>query len=155
MSTQIPTVKDLITRKGDIVAFMMASVKTIVVNSPLKLNLDFEHEHLPAVLATHAGKLEHDDPPGLNDLAYPCMYRAVTIVLRKDFSASEFWECVERYKVNGFYIVPTMWNILLRVPEASSVDNSAVTWACSSSCHPVSIRARLGANGRSSPNFQL
>ncbi len=166
----------------------MASVKTIVVNSTLKLNLDFEHEHLPAVLATHAGKLEHDDPPapedvatamytsgttgkpkgvlhthrnilsathskvqiapiepgdrslcvlplfhsgGLNDLAYPCMYRAVTIVLRKDFSASEFWECVERYKVNGFYIVPTMWNILLRVPEASSVDTSTLRFGLS------------------------
>ncbi|MGD8607013.1 MAG: long-chain-fatty-acid--CoA ligase [Myxococcales bacterium] len=68
---------------------------------------------------------------GLNDLAYPCMYRAVTIVLRKDFSASEFWECVERYKVNGFYIVPTMWNILLRVPEASKVDTSSLRFGLS------------------------
>jgi long-chain acyl-CoA synthetase len=166
----------------------MASVKTIVVNSPSKLSLDFEHEHLPELLDAHAGKLEHDDPPtaddvatamytsgttgkpkgvlhthrnilsathskvqiapiepgdrslcvlplfhsgGLNDLAYPCMYRAVTIVLRKDFSASEFWECVERYKVNGFYIVPTMWNILLRVPEASSVDTSTLRFGLS------------------------
>jgi long-chain acyl-CoA synthetase len=166
----------------------MASVKTIVVNSPSRLSLDFEHERLPSVLEAHAGKLEHDDPPtaedvatamytsgttgkpkgvlhthrnilsaahskvqiapiepgdralcvlplfhsgGLNDLAYPCMYRAVTIVLRKDFSASEFWECVERYKVNGFYIVPTMWNILLRVPEASSVDTSTLRFGLS------------------------
>ena len=68
---------------------------------------------------------------GLNDLAYPSMYRALTIVLRKDFSASEFWECVERYKVNGFYIVPTMWNILLRVPEASAVDTSTLRFGLS------------------------
>jgi long-chain acyl-CoA synthetase len=166
----------------------MASVRTIVVNSPSKLSLDFEHEYLSDVLEAHAGKLEHDDPPtpddvatamytsgttgkpkgvlhthrnilsgahskvqvapiepgdrslcvlplfhsgGLNDLAYPCMYRAVTIVLRKDFSASEFWECVERYKVNGFYIVPTMWNILLRVPEALEVDTSSLRFGLS------------------------
>jgi acyl-CoA synthetase (AMP-forming)/AMP-acid ligase II len=44
----------------------MASVKTIVVNSPSRLSLDFEHEHLPEVLEAHAGKLEHDDPPGLS-----------------------------------------------------------------------------------------
>ncbi len=68
---------------------------------------------------------------GLNDLAYPCMYRALTIVLRTEFSASEFWECVERYKVNGFYIVPTMWNILLRVPEASKVDTSTLRFGLS------------------------
>ena len=166
----------------------MASVKTIVVNSPSQLSLGFEHERLPEVLVAHAGKLEHDDPPtaedvatamytsgttgkpkgvlhthrnilsatqskvqiapiepgdrslcvlplfhsgGLNDLAYPCMLRAVTIVVRKDFSATEFWECVERYKVNGFYIVPTMWNILLRVPESSSVDTSTLRFGLS------------------------
>ncbi|MDH3200604.1 MAG: long-chain-fatty-acid--CoA ligase [Myxococcales bacterium] len=166
----------------------ITSVKTIVVNSASKLNLDFEHEYLPEILEAHAGKLEHDDPPtpedvatamytsgttgkpkgvlhthrnilsgvrskaqvapidpgdralcvlplfhsgGLNDLAYPCMYRALTIVLRTEFSASEFWECVERYKVNSFYIVPTMWNILLRVPEASNVDTSTLRFGLS------------------------
>ncbi|MDH3844233.1 MAG: long-chain-fatty-acid--CoA ligase, partial [Myxococcales bacterium] len=166
----------------------ITSVKTIVVNSPSKLSLDFEHEYLPDILEGHAGKLRHDDPPtpddvatamytsgttgkpkgvlhthrnilsgahskvqvapidpgdrslcvlplfhsgGLNDLAYPCMYRALTIVLRTEFSASEFWECVERYKVNGFYIVPTMWNILLRVPEASEVDTSSLRFGLS------------------------
>ena len=45
---------------------------------------------------------------------------------RKRFSASEFWDCVEKYKVNGFYIVPTMWNILLRVPEADTKDTSSL-----------------------------
>jgi len=166
----------------------MASVKTIVVNAPSKQSSGFEHEDLSDVLRTHAGKLEHDDPPtpddvatamytsgttgkpkgvlhthrnilsavhskaqiapiepgdralcvlplfhggGLHDLAYPCLYRAVTIVLRTEFSASEFWECVERYKVNGFYIVPTMWNILLRVPEASAVDTSSLRFGIS------------------------
>ena len=33
---------------------------------------------------------------------------------------------VEKYKVNGFYVVPTMWNILLRTPEADSVDTSSL-----------------------------
>ncbi|MBW1787043.1 MAG: long-chain-fatty-acid--CoA ligase [Deltaproteobacteria bacterium] len=84
-------------------------------------------EHVPV----HAGEgilcvlpLFHSG--GLNDLAFPTMYRGATIVLRRNFSASEFWECVERYKVNGFYIVPTMWNILLKVPEADNVDTSSL-----------------------------
>ena len=68
---------------------------------------------------------------GLNDLAYPCMYRALSIVLRRNFSASEFWQCIERYKVNGFYIVPTMWNILLKVPEAAEVDTSSLRFGLS------------------------
>lgn len=63
---------------------------------------------------------------GLHDLALPCIYRGTTIVLRQKFSASEFWECVEKYEVNGFYIVPTMWNILLKAPEASNVDTRSL-----------------------------
>ena len=63
---------------------------------------------------------------GLNDLAFPCIYNAATIILRRNFAASEFWECVGKYKVNGFYIVPTMWNILLRTPEADTVDTSSL-----------------------------
>lgn len=63
---------------------------------------------------------------GLNDLAFPCIYRGATIVLRRNFSASEFWECVEQFKVNGFYIVPTMWNILLRAPEADTADTTSL-----------------------------
>jgi long-chain acyl-CoA synthetase len=62
---------------------------------------------------------------GLNDLAFPSMYRAATIVLRRNFSASEFWDCVERYRINAFYIVPTMWNILLRATEARSANTPA------------------------------
>ena len=63
---------------------------------------------------------------GLNDLAFPCIYNAATIILRRNFAASEFWECVGKYRVNGFYIVPTMWNILLRTPEADTVDTSSL-----------------------------
>jgi len=70
---------------------------------------------------------------GLNDLAFPCIYRGATIVLRQRFSASEFWECVERYKVNCFYIVPTMWNILLRAPEAATVNTESFKFGISGS----------------------
>ncbi|MCP4683538.1 MAG: long-chain-fatty-acid--CoA ligase [Desulfobacterales bacterium] len=63
---------------------------------------------------------------GLNDLAIPTMYCGASLILRSNFSATEFWECVEKYKVNGFYIVPTMWNILLRIPEADTADTSSL-----------------------------
>lgn len=68
---------------------------------------------------------------GLNDLAFPTAYRASTIVLRRGFSASEFWDCIERYRINAFYIVPTMWNILLRATEASTVDTSSLRFGVS------------------------
>ncbi len=63
---------------------------------------------------------------GLCDLSFPTIYSGATIILRRNFSATEFWECVEKYKVNGFYIVPTMWNILLRIPDADSTDTSSL-----------------------------
>ncbi|MBW1984868.1 MAG: AMP-binding protein [Deltaproteobacteria bacterium] len=63
---------------------------------------------------------------GLNDLAIPTIYCGASMILRSNFSANEFWECVEKYKVNGFYIVPTMWNILLRIPEADTADTSSL-----------------------------
>jgi len=68
---------------------------------------------------------------GLNDLAFPSMYRAATIVLRRNFSASEFWECVERYRIHAFYIVPTMWNILLRATESRSADTRSLRFGVS------------------------
>jgi long-chain acyl-CoA synthetase len=68
---------------------------------------------------------------GLNDLAFPSMYCAATIVLRRNFSASEFWDCVERHRINAFYIVPTMWNILLRATESKSVDTSSLRFGVS------------------------
>jgi len=68
---------------------------------------------------------------GLNDLAFPSMYRVATIVLRRGFSASEFWDCIERYRIDAFYIVPTMWNILLRATESSTVDTSSLRFGIS------------------------
>ena len=68
---------------------------------------------------------------GLGDLAIPSMYKGATLVLRRNFSATEFWECVEKYKINGFYIVPTMWNILLNIPEADTVDTSTLKFGIS------------------------
>lgn len=68
---------------------------------------------------------------GLNDLAIPSMFLGATIVLRRNFSAAEFWGCIEQYRINGFYIVPTMWNILLRVPEASTIDTSSLKFGLS------------------------
>lgn len=68
---------------------------------------------------------------GLNDLAFPAIYAGGSIILRKNFSAGEFWECVEKYKINAFYIVPTMWNILLRAPESETVDVSSLKFGLS------------------------
>jgi long-chain acyl-CoA synthetase len=68
---------------------------------------------------------------GLNDLAFSSMYAAATIVLRKNFSAKEFWNCVEKYQIHAFYIVPTMWNILLRIEESRQVDTSSLRFGLS------------------------
>ena len=68
---------------------------------------------------------------GFADLALPCLYSGATIILRRQFSATEFWPLVEEYKINGFYIVPTMWTILLYMPEASQVDTSSLEMAIS------------------------
>lgn len=38
----------------------------------------------------------------------------LNIVLRKKFSAREFWPTIERYKVNAFSAVPAVYHILLR-----------------------------------------
>ena len=68
---------------------------------------------------------------GLNDLAFPTLYKGSTIVLRRNFSASEFWGCVERYKIECFYIVPAMWNILLSVAESHTTDTSSLIFGVS------------------------
>ena len=68
---------------------------------------------------------------GLCDLSFPCMYRGATMILRKGFSASEFWECVERYEINFFYIVPTMWHVLLKAPESQIVNTSSMKFGIS------------------------
>ncbi|MCP4682607.1 MAG: AMP-binding protein, partial [Desulfobacterales bacterium] len=68
---------------------------------------------------------------GLFDLVMPCIYKQCTVVLRKNFSATEFWESIERYKVNAFLVVPTILNILLRTPEADEVDTSSLRFGLS------------------------
>ncbi len=80
---------------------------------------------------------------GLYATAIPCMYRGATIVLRRNFSATEYWESVERYKVNAFLIVPTIWNILLNTPEADTVDTSSLRFGMSgaSPIPPEQLRA--------------
>ncbi len=105
---------------------VMLSHKGVVFGAEIKINL------VPAVAGDktlcvlplfHSG--------GLNDLAIPSMVMGASIVLRRNFSANEFWECIEKYQVNGFYIVPTMWNILLRIPEASTIDTSSLKFGLS------------------------
>lgn len=46
----------------------------------------------------------------------------LTIVLRKSFSAGEFWEVVDRYKVNFWSAVPAVYQILLSDPSRQKFD---------------------------------
>jgi long-chain acyl-CoA synthetase len=48
------------------------------------------------------------------------------VVLRKGFSASEFWEVVDRYKVNFWSAVPAVYQILLADPERQKYDLSSL-----------------------------
>ncbi|MBF0102030.1 MAG: long-chain-fatty-acid--CoA ligase [Desulfobacterales bacterium] len=48
------------------------------------------------------------------------------IVLRKTFSASEFWQVVEQYKVNFFSAVPAVYQILLSDPSRQKYDLSSL-----------------------------
>lgn len=48
------------------------------------------------------------------------------IVLRKSFSASEFWEVVEKYKVNFWSAVPAVYQILLSDPSRQKYDLSSM-----------------------------
>jgi long-chain acyl-CoA synthetase len=47
----------------------------------------------------------------------------VKVVLRQGFSASEFWEVVERYRVTFWSAVPAVYNILLQIPETAKGRN--------------------------------
>ncbi len=119
--------------KGDVAAILYTSGTTgkpkgvMLTHKGLVVGARIKTEHIPVapeerILCVlplfHGG--------GLCDLSLPTIYSCATIILRKNFSASEFWESVEKYKVNGFYIVPTMWNILLRVPEADTKDTRSL-----------------------------
>jgi len=50
----------------------------------------------------------------------------LTLVLRKTFSASEFWEVVDRYKVNFWSAVPAVYQILLTDPSRQKFDISSL-----------------------------
>ena len=49
-----------------------------------------------------------------------------TVVLRKKFSAGEFWEVVEKYRVNFWSAVPAVYRILLSDPGADRCDRSSL-----------------------------
>jgi len=63
----------------------------------------------------------------------------VTIVLRTGFSASEFWEVVEKHRVTFWSAVPAVYNILLQIPEtAEGRDLSSVKFGiCGAAPMPV------------------
>jgi len=65
--------------------------------------------------------------------------RGGTIVLRKQFSASEFWSVVEKYKVNYFSAVPAVYQILLSDPSRAKFDKSSLRFGiCGAAPMPVS-----------------
>ncbi|MFP4476619.1 MAG: long-chain-fatty-acid--CoA ligase [Desulfatibacillaceae bacterium] len=49
-----------------------------------------------------------------------------TVVLRRAFSAGEFWEVVDRYKVNFWSAVPAVYQILLKDPGRQQYDLSSL-----------------------------
>ncbi len=63
----------------------------------------------------------------------------VKIALRQGFSASEFWEIVERYRVTFWSAVPAIYNILLQMPEnAEGRDLSSVKFGiCGAAPMPI------------------
>lgn len=60
------------------------------------------------------------------------------IVLRRNFSASEFWECVAKYRVSIFSGVPTVYQILLNTPGFEGLDVSSLRYGvCGAAPMPV------------------
>ncbi|MEZ4579289.1 MAG: AMP-binding protein [Desulfobacterales bacterium] len=53
------------------------------------------------------------------------MEKGHQIVLRKAFSAGEFWEVVEKYKINFWFAVPAVYQILLTDPSRQKYDLSS------------------------------
>ena len=63
-----------------------------------------------------------------------------TIVLRKRFSAGEFWPCVEKYKINFFSAVPAVYNILLANADQVTQDYSSIRFGvCGAAPMPVAV----------------
>ncbi|PIP40356.1 MAG: hypothetical protein COX19_05880 [Desulfobacterales bacterium CG23_combo_of_CG06-09_8_20_14_all_51_8] len=54
------------------------------------------------------------------------MEKGHCVVLRKQFSASEFWEVVEKYKINFWSAVPAVYQILLSDPSRQKFDLSSL-----------------------------
>ncbi len=69
----------------------------------------------------------------------------VKVVLRQGFSASEFWEVVERYRVTFWSAVPAVYNILLQTPEtAEGRDLSSVKFGiCGAAPMPIETFRRF------------
>jgi long-chain acyl-CoA synthetase len=64
--------------------------------------------------------------------------RGSQIILRRNFSASEFWECVAKYRVSIFSGVPTVYQILLQTPGSEGVDVSSLRYGvCGAAPMPV------------------
>lgn len=55
-----------------------------------------------------------------------CFSLGIQLVLRKAFSASEFWEVVEKYGVNFWSAVPAVYQILLTDPSRQKYDLSSM-----------------------------
>ncbi len=66
------------------------------------------------------------------------------IVLRKNFSASDFWDTVAQYRVNIFSGVPTVYQILLNTPGSEKVDVSSLRYGvCGAAPMPVETIRRF------------
>ncbi|HOI72711.1 MAG TPA: long-chain fatty acid--CoA ligase [Syntrophales bacterium] len=66
------------------------------------------------------------------------------IVLRKNFSASDFWDTVAQYRVNIFSGVPTVYQILLNTPGSEKVDVSSLRYGvCGAAPMPVEAIRRF------------
>lgn len=66
------------------------------------------------------------------------IYAGAQIILRKNFSASEFWGCVEKYRVTIFSGVPTVYQILLNTPASENMDISSLRYGvCGAAPMPV------------------
>ncbi len=66
------------------------------------------------------------------------------IILRRNFSASEFWECVAKYRVSIFSGVPTVYQILLATPGHEGLDLSSLRYGvCGAAPMPVEAIRRF------------
>lgn len=66
------------------------------------------------------------------------------IVLRKNFSASDFWDTVAQYRVNIFSGVPTVYQILLNTPGSEKVDVRSLRYGvCGAAPMPVETIRRF------------